>query len=78
MCTSFKLIMSNLSALDLLIVRITSILDISRGMPHYRNQGRSTKVKITTIVFTNYRIGRLKTRVGLRTLTDITINFKII
>ena len=68
----------NLSALDLLIVRITSILDISRGMPHYRNQGRSTKVKITTSVLSIYIIGRLKTRVGLRTLTDITINFKII
>ena len=52
MSTNFNLIMSNLKLPHLLRVSITLILGISRGMPHYRNQGRSAKVNLASSVLT--------------------------
>ena len=80
MSTNFKLIMSNVKQPGPLRFSITLILGISRGMPHYRNQGRSAKVNLASTVLTSCReyspkdegrpIARAETR------TAETINFK--
>ena len=80
MSTNFNLIMSNLKLPHLLRVSITLILGISRGMPHYRNQGRSAKVNLASSVFTSSREWSPKDEGRpmemAETRTGETINFK--
>ena len=55
MSINIQLIMINIHQSRLLRFFITLILGISRGIPRYRHQGRSTKVNIASTVLTSYR-----------------------